>query len=61
MSKYESLKSMDVTHSSAYRKVPFVPGVSILNDSFFKNLFKLWRSSIGCLRLLGFGTKNSWL
>ena len=61
MWKYASLKSMEVTHSPACREVLIVSGVSILNDSVFRKLFTLLRSKMGLNRLLGLGTKNSWL
>ena len=60
MWKYTSLKSMEVTHSLAWREVRIVSGVSILNDCVFKNSFSLLRSKIGRHLLLGFGTRN-WL
>ena len=59
MWKYTSLKSMEVTHSPACREVFIVSGVSILNDSVIRKVFKLLRSRIGLHRLLGLGTKNS--
>ena len=59
MWKYASLKSMEVTHSPECREVLIVSGISIVNDSEFKKVFKLLRSSIGLHRLLGLGTKNS--
>ena len=61
MWKYASLKSMEVTHSPACREVLIVSGVSILNDSVFKNLFSALRSKMGLHWLLGLGTKNNWL
>ena len=48
---------MDVTHSPACREVLIVSGVSILNDSVFKKVFKVLRSRMGLHRLLGLGTK----
>ena len=39
--------------------VLIVSGVSILNDSVFKKVFKVLRSRMGLHRLLGLGTKNS--
>ena len=54
-----SLKSMVVTHFPACSEVLIVSGVSILNDSVFRKVFKLLRSKIGLHRLLGLGTKNS--
>ena len=59
MWKYASLESMEVTHSPACTEVLIVSGVSILNDSVFKKVFKVLRSRIGLHRLLGLGTKNS--
>ena len=56
-----SLKSMEVTHSPACREVLIVSGVSILNDSVFRKVFKVLRSKIGLHRLLGLGTKNNLL
>ena len=58
MWKYASLKSMDVTHSPAWREVLIVSGVSILNVPVFKKVFKVLRSRIGLHRLLGLGTKK---
>ena len=57
--KYASLKSMDVTHSAAWREVLIVSGVSILNFSALRNLLLLLRSSRGLHLLFRFGTKNS--
>ena len=57
--KYVSLKSMEVTHSPVCREVLIVSGVSILNDSVFRKVFKGVRSRICLHRLLGLGTKNS--
>ena len=45
--EYVSLKSMEVTHSPACREVLVVSGVSILNDTVFKILFRVLRSEIG--------------
>ena len=59
MWKYASLKSMDVTHSPAWREVLIVSGVSILNVPVFKKVFKVLRTRTGLHRLLGSGTKNS--
>ena len=59
--KYASLKSIEVTHSPACREVLIVSGVSILNDSVFRKVFKVLRPKIGLHQLLGLGTKNSWL
>ena len=56
-----SLKSMEVTHSPIYREILIVSGVSNLNDSVFRKVFKGLRSRIGLHRLLGLGTKNSQL
>ena len=53
------LKSMDVTHSPAWREVLIVSGVSILNVPVFKKVFKVLRTRTGLHRLLGSGTKNS--
>ena len=50
-----------MTHSPDCREVLIVSGVSILNDSVFKKVFKVLKSRIGLHRLLGLGTKNSWL
>ena len=52
------LKSMDVTHSPAWREVLIVSGFSILNVPVFKKVFKVLRSGIGLHRLLGLGTKK---
>ena len=52
---------MDVTHSPDCREVLIVSGVSILNDSVFRKVFKVLRSRTSLYRLLGLGTKNSWL
>ena len=57
--RYASLKSMDVTHSPACREVLIASGVSILNDSEFKKVFKALRSRTGLHQLLGLGSKNS--
>ena len=54
-----SLKSMDVTHSPVCREVLIVSGISILNDSVFRKVFKVLRSKIGLHRLLGLGKRNS--
>ena len=55
-----SLKSMDVTHSPDFREALIVSGVSFLNESEFKTVFRVLRSRIGIHWLLGLGTKNSW-
>ena len=52
---------MDVTHSPACREVLIASGVSILNDSEFKKVFKVLRSRTGLQWLLGLGTNNSQL
>ena len=57
--KYVSLKSVEVTNSPACKEVLIVSGVSTLNDSVFKNLFRVLRSKIGLYRLLGLGTRNN--
>ena len=52
---------MDVTHSPACREVLIVSGVSILNDSVFRKVFKLLRFRTSLHRLLGLviaGCKN---
>ena len=63
ISKYESLKSIEVTHSPACREVLIFSDVSILNDSVFRNrkVLKVHRFKIGLHQLLGFGTSNSLL
>ena len=58
---YASLKSMEVIYSLACMEVLIVSGVSILNNSVFKNLYKVLRSSIGLHWLLGLGTRKSLL
>ena len=50
---------MDVTHSPACREVLIASGVSILNDSEFKKVFKVLRSRTGFHRLLGLVSQNS--
>ena len=42
-------------------EILLVSGVSILNDSVFRKVFKMLRSKIGLHRWLALGTKNSWL
>ena len=42
-------------------EVRIVSGVSILNFSLFKNLFRELRSKIGLHHLFGFGTKKNQL
>ena len=52
---------MEVTHSPACREVLIVSGVSILNDSVLRKVFKVLRSKMGLHRLFSLSTKNSWL
>ena len=59
MWKYASVKSMEVTHSPACSEVLIVSGVSILNDSVFRKVFKVLMSKMGLHWLLGLGTRNS--
>ena len=54
-----SLKSMEVTHSRTCREVLIVCGVSILNDSVFRKVFKMLRAKTGLHQLLGLSTKNN--
>ena len=61
MWKCASLKSIEVTHSSACREVLIVSGVSILNNSVFRKVFKVLKSKIGLRQLLDLGTTNSLL
>ena len=48
---------MEVTHSPNCREVLIVSGVSILNDSVFRKVFKVLRSRTGLHRLLGWVPK----